>query len=113
MIVLGQKYNFGGPCGAFLGGLGAAQKGPAGLAIGKTRKKQRKKQRKIQRKIQRKETKEKNKGTYKGKNKPFRNPKIPDTKPRPGLKAYRARTPGRVSRNTLFQKFAKKETAKC
>ena len=64
------------PCGAFLGGLGAAQKGPAGLAIGKTRKKQRKKQRKIQRK----ETKEKNKGTYKGKykgkNKPFRNPKI-------------------------------------
>ena len=33
MIVLGQKYNFGGPCGAFLGGLGAAQKGPAGLAM--------------------------------------------------------------------------------
>ena len=46
------------------------------------------------------------------KDKPFRNPKIPDTEPRPGLKAYRARTPGKGNRSTLFQKFAKKETAK-
>ena len=46
------------PCGAFLGGLGAAQKGPAGLAIGKTRKKQRKKQRKKTKEHTKENTKE-------------------------------------------------------
>ena len=93
------------PCGAFLGGLGAAQKGPAGLAIGKTRKKQRKKQRK--------KTKEHTKENTKEKTNLSETLKFSDTELLPGLKANRARTPGKGNRNTFFQNFAKKEIAKC